>query len=62
VVNTIHYSNGLTISQDGKSLLVAEMLAARILEFPINADGSLGPRTVWARLADIVPLTGHEDG
>jgi len=62
VANTIHYSNGLTLSQDGKSLLVAEMLAARILEFPINGDGSLGPRTVWARLADIVPLTGNEDG
>ncbi len=27
VANLIHYSNGLTLSKDGKSLLVAEMLA-----------------------------------
>ncbi len=31
VANLIHYSNGLTLSKDGKSLLVAEMLAGRIL-------------------------------
>jgi len=61
VANTIHYSNGLTISKDGKSLLVAEMLAGRILEFPIKADGSLGPRTVWARLQDLAPATPNED-
>ncbi len=62
VANTIHYSNGLTLSKDGRSLLVAEMLAGRILEFPINADGSLGPRTVWARLRDLAPETPNEDG
>src|SRR5271167_1467187 len=42
VANLIHYSNGLTLSKDGKSLLVAEMLAGRILSFPILPDGSLG--------------------
>ena len=36
VANLIHYSNGLTLSKDGKSLLVAEMLAGRILSFPIS--------------------------
>jgi gluconolactonase len=61
VANLIHYSNGLTLSKDGKHLLVAEMLAGRILEFPINADGSLGPRSVWARLQDLAPPTPHED-
>jgi gluconolactonase len=62
VAGTIHYSNGLTVSGDGKQLLVAEMLAGRILSFPIGADGSLGPRTVWARLRDLARSTGHEDG
>jgi len=62
LANTIHYSNGLTLSKDGKSLLVAEMLAGRILSFPVNADGSLGPRAVWARLQDLAPPTANEDG
>ncbi len=42
VANLIHYSNGLTLSKDGKNLLVAEMLAGRILSFPIGAGGTLG--------------------
>ena len=61
VANLIHYSNGLTLSKDGRHLLVSEMLAGRILSFPINAGGSLGPRTVWARLQDLAPPTAHED-
>jgi gluconolactonase len=61
VANLIHYSNGLTLSKDGKNLLVAEMLAGRILSFPIKADGALGPRTVWARMQDLAPPTAHED-
>jgi gluconolactonase len=61
LANTIHYSNGLTVSNDGKHLLVAEGLAGRILAFPINPNGTLGPRTVWARLRDIAPPTPHED-
>lgn len=62
LAETIHYSNGLTVSKDGKSLLVAEMLAGRILSFPINSDGTLGPRTVWARLQDITKPTPKSDG
>jgi gluconolactonase len=61
VANLIHYSNGLTLSKDGRQLLVAEMLAGRILSFPVKADGTLGPRTVWARLRDLAPPTAQED-
>ena len=61
VANLIHYSNGLAFSKDGKSLLVAEMLAGRILSFPVEAGGALGPRTVWARMQDLAPPTAHED-
>jgi sugar lactone lactonase YvrE len=61
VAGLIHYSNGLTVSKDGKNLLVAEMLAGRILSFPIMADGGLGPRTVWARMQDLTPPTPHAD-
>ncbi|HEY3850319.1 MAG TPA: SMP-30/gluconolactonase/LRE family protein [Steroidobacteraceae bacterium] len=61
VADTIHYSNGLTLAKDGRHLLVAEMLAGRILSFPIGANGTLGPRTVWARLQDLAPPTPNED-
>jgi gluconolactonase len=61
VADKIHYSNGLVLSKDGKSLLVAEMLAGRILSFPVNADRSLGVRSVWARLQDLAPPTPNAD-
>ena len=61
VADTIHYSNGLTLSKDGRYLLVAEMLAGRILSFPLQTDGTLGARVVWARLQDLAAPTRHED-
>jgi gluconolactonase len=61
VATTIHYSNGLTLTKDRRHLLVAEMLAGRVLSFPIEADGMLGARTVWARLQDLAPPTRHTD-
>ena len=61
VADTIHYSNGLTLAHDGQHLLVAEMLAGRILSFPIGPDGKLGARSVWARLQDLAPPTPNED-
>jgi gluconolactonase len=61
VANTIHYSNGLAVSKDGRELLVAEMLAGRILSFTINDDGTLGQRRVWARLQDLAPPTPDTD-
>lgn len=61
VATTLHYPNGLTLSNDRRHLLVAEMLAARVLSFPIESEGKLGPRTVWARLQDLATPTPHED-
>jgi gluconolactonase len=61
VANLIHYSNGLALSKDGKNLLVSEMLAGRILSFPVQRDGTLGQRTVWARLQDLAAPTPRED-
>src|SRR2546430_17376676 len=52
VADTIHYSNGLTVSKDGRHLLVAEMLAGRNPSLPLQADGALGPPGVWGRLQD----------
>ena len=61
VAGTIHYANGLTVMKDRRHLLVAEMLAGRLLSFPIEADGALGARTVWARLQDLAPPTRNSD-
>ena len=61
VANLIHYPNGLTLSRDRSNLLVAEMLAGRILSFKVNAGGTLGERSVWARMQDLAPPTAHED-
>lgn len=61
VANTIHYSNGLSLAGDQQHLLVAEMLAGRVLSFTIERDGKLGSRRVWARLEDLAPPTPNED-
>jgi gluconolactonase len=61
VADTVHYPNGLTLSKDGQHLLVAEMLAGRVLSFPIEANGRLGARRVWARLEDLAPPTPKAD-
>ncbi len=61
LADTIHFPNGLTVDASGKNVLVSEMLAGRLLSFPINADGSLGPRRVWARMQDIVAPTVGAD-
>jgi gluconolactonase len=61
VATTLHYPNGLTLAKDRRHLLVAEMLAGRLLSFPIEADGVLGARAVWVRLQDLASPTPHED-
>lgn len=55
VADDIHYSNGMAVVDGGKSLLVSEMLAARVLKFDIADDGSLSNRRVFVRLKDVVP-------
>lgn len=54
VADDIHYSNGMAVTDGGKSLLVSEMLAARVLKFDVAADGSLSNRRVFVRLKDVV--------
>ena len=51
------YANGLAVSADGESLLVAEMFASRILAFPISGPMTLGAPSVWADLAASSPNT-----
>jgi len=61
VASGIHYPNGLTVTRDGRHLLVAEMLKGRLVSFQIDAGGALSARTVWASLRDLVPPTPKAD-
>jgi gluconolactonase len=54
VADGIHYANGVAPSQDGSRLFVSEHLSRRVLVYPINPDGSLGARSVFINLDDIV--------
>jgi len=43
------------ITPDGRTLIVAETMAARLTAFAVAADGSLTTRREWARLDGAVP-------
>lgn len=50
--------NGLAFLPDGSTLVVSETNGSRILAFPTEADGSLGPPSVFADLGE----QRHPDG
>jgi len=55
VAGGLAFPNGLIVTPDGRTLLVAETLAGRITAFDVLADGSLGNRRVWAQLPGSTP-------
>jgi sugar lactone lactonase YvrE len=44
------FPNGIAISEDGRTLIVAESGAFRLTAFDIASDGTLSNRRVWAQL------------
>jgi sugar lactone lactonase YvrE len=52
VQNEVAFPNGMIVTPDGRTLVVAESLAARLTAFDIAPDGSLTGRRVWARFDD----------
>lgn len=48
VADDIHFPNGMVVTPDGSSLVVAESVAGRLTAFDIEPDGSLTNRRVWA--------------
>jgi sugar lactone lactonase YvrE len=46
----LHVANGMAITPDGETLLVAETAGGRISSFRIGDRGELGPRRTWADL------------
>ncbi|UGS36547.1 SMP-30/gluconolactonase/LRE family protein [Capillimicrobium parvum] len=53
----LHFPNAVMLSEDGRTLIVAETIAARLTAFDVADDGSLGPGRVWGQLAPTPPLT-----
>jgi len=55
VADGIAFPNGMVVTPDNKTLIVAESYAKRLTAFDIAGDGSLVNRRVWADLHDGVP-------
>src|SRR2546427_4919796 len=51
----IAFPNGMAVTADNSTLIVAESYAKRLTAFDIAADGSLSNRRVWADLEGGVP-------
>jgi sugar lactone lactonase YvrE len=49
------FPNGMAITADDSTLIVAESYARRLTAFDIAPDGTLGARRTWADLGDGVP-------
>jgi sugar lactone lactonase YvrE len=55
VAEGIAFPNGMAVTPDNSTLIVAESYAGRLTAFDIAADGSLSNRRVWADLGAGVP-------
>jgi sugar lactone lactonase YvrE len=55
VADGIAFPNGMCVSPDNSTLIVAESYANRLTAFDINVDGSLSNRRVWAALEGFAP-------
>jgi sugar lactone lactonase YvrE len=55
VADGIAFPNGMVVTPDNSTLIVAESYAKRLTAFDIAGDGSLSNRRVWADLDDGVP-------
>jgi sugar lactone lactonase YvrE len=51
----VWFPNGMAVTADGGTLLVAESYGHRLTAFDIEPDGSLGNRRVWAELGEGTP-------
>ncbi|MER8571872.1 SMP-30/gluconolactonase/LRE family protein [Mesorhizobium sp. M1338] len=56
VAENIAFANGMAVTPDNKTLIVAESHANRLTAFDIAADGTLSNRRVWA------DFDGYPDG
>jgi sugar lactone lactonase YvrE len=55
VADGVEFPNGMVVTPDDSTLILAESYAARLTAFDIGKDGSLSNRRVWADLGDGAP-------
>jgi len=55
VANDLQFPNGIAITPDNRTLIVAESYASRLTAYDIAADGTLSGRRVWAELDNAAP-------
>jgi sugar lactone lactonase YvrE len=55
VAGGIAFPNGMAVTPDNSTLIVAESYGRKLTAFDIAPDGSLSNRRVWAELGDGVP-------
>jgi sugar lactone lactonase YvrE len=55
VADGVAFPNGMAVTPDNSTLIVAESYARKLTAFDVAADGSLSNRRVWADLGDGVP-------
>ncbi|HET9005493.1 MAG TPA: SMP-30/gluconolactonase/LRE family protein [Actinomycetes bacterium] len=55
VADGVAFANGMAVTPDNSTLILAESYANRLTAFDIEADGSLSNRRVWADLGGGVP-------
>ncbi|MGZ4692071.1 MAG: SMP-30/gluconolactonase/LRE family protein [Acidimicrobiales bacterium] len=55
VADDVWFPNGMAITPDGSTLIVAESYGNRLTAFRIDPDGGLSNRRVWADLGDGAP-------
>jgi sugar lactone lactonase YvrE len=55
VADDVHFPNGMAVTPDGSTLVVAESHANRLTAFTIEPGGLLSGRRVWAELGEGTP-------
>ena len=55
VAEDIAFPNGMAVTADNRTLVVADSYRHQLLGFDIGADGGLSGRRVWADLGDAAP-------
>jgi sugar lactone lactonase YvrE len=55
VADDVHFPNGVAITPDGATLVLAESYGRRLTAWDIGADGGLADRRVWADLGEGTP-------
>jgi sugar lactone lactonase YvrE len=56
VADDLSFPNGMAVTPDNQTLIVAESYACRLTAFDISSDGGLSRRRIWAEVED------HPDG